>query len=98
VMTGAQIGSRKQQRRWRQAEPEERGEFRVALFIFVAKLIAVLLRIYNDRKPQDILDTPAEFVSALNLEQHLSATRSNGLASMLQAIHRFAGGALHAAR
>ena len=63
----------------------------------VSGLIAVLLRIYNDRKPQDILDTPAEFVSALNLEQHLSPTRSNGLASMLQAIHRFAGEALQAA-
>ncbi|MDH3440840.1 MAG: SufE family protein [Gammaproteobacteria bacterium] len=63
----------------------------------VSGLIAVLLRIYNDRKPQDILDTPAEFVSALNLEQHLSPTRSNGLASMLQAIYRFAGEALQAA-
>jgi len=63
----------------------------------VSGLIAVLLRIYNDRKPQDILDTPAEFVSALSLEQHLSPTRSNGLASMLQAIHRFAGEALQAA-
>lgn len=63
----------------------------------VSGLIAVLLRIYSDRKPQDILDTPAEFVSALNLEQHLSPTRSNGLASMLQAIHRFAGEALQAA-
>jgi cysteine desulfuration protein SufE len=56
----------------------------------VAGLIAVLLRIYNDRKPQDILDTPADFVAALKLEQHLSPTRSNGLASMLKAIHAFA--------
>jgi cysteine desulfuration protein SufE len=63
----------------------------------VSGLIAVLLRIYSDRKPQDILDTPADFVSALNLEQHLSPTRSNGLAAMLQAIHRFAGEAQQAA-
>jgi cysteine desulfuration protein SufE len=62
----------------------------------VSGLIAVLLRIYNDRKPQDILDTPAEFVSALKLEQHLSPTRSNGLASMLEAIHAFAGEAVRA--
>ncbi len=63
----------------------------------VSGLIAVLLRIYNDRKPQDILDTPADFVAALGLEQHLSPTRSNGLASMLQAIRRFAEEALQAA-
>jgi len=63
----------------------------------VSGLIAVLLRIYNDRKPQDILDTPVDFVTALKLEQHLSPTRSNGLASMLQAIQAFAGEAARAA-
>ena len=63
----------------------------------VSGLIAVLLRIYSDRKPEDILDTPADFVTALNLEQHLSPTRSNGLASMLEAIHTFAGEAVKAA-
>lgn len=55
----------------------------------VSGLIAILLRIYSGRKPQEILDTPADFVSALGLEQHLSPTRSNGLSSMLTAIHRF---------
>lgn len=63
----------------------------------VSGLIAVLLRIYNDRLPRDILDTPADFVATLGLEQHLSPTRSNGLASMLQAIHRFAEEACRAA-
>jgi cysteine desulfuration protein SufE len=62
----------------------------------VSGLIAVLLRIYSDRKPQDILDTPADFIAALNLEQHLSPTRSNGLASMLKAIREFATRALQA--
>ena len=62
----------------------------------VSGLIAVLLRIYSDRKPQDILETPADFVSSLQLEQHLSPTRSNGLASMLEAIHRHAGEAAEA--
>jgi cysteine desulfuration protein SufE len=56
----------------------------------VSGLIAILLRIYSDRKPEDIVATPADFVSALQLEQHLSATRSNGLSSMLEAIQRFA--------
>lgn len=63
----------------------------------VSGLIAVLLRIYNDRPPRDILETPADFVSALKLEHHLSPTRSNGLASMLKAIRHFAEEAAQAA-
>lgn len=63
----------------------------------VSGLIALLLRIYSNRSPQDILDTPADFVSALQLEQHLSPTRSNGLAAMLQAIRTLAAEAAQAA-
>ena len=63
----------------------------------VSGLIALLLRIYSGRQPQEILDTPPGFVTALGLEQHLSTTRSNGLSSMLKAIRVFAAEALRAA-
>ena len=63
----------------------------------VSGLIALLLRIYSGRHPQEILDSPPDFIAALQLEQHLSPTRSNGLASMLKAIRRFATEALQAA-
>ena len=63
----------------------------------VSGLIALLLRLYSGRKPQDILDTPPDFVTALELESHLSPTRSTGLSSMLTAIRRFASEALQAA-
>ncbi len=63
----------------------------------VSGLIAVLLRIYSGRKPQEILDTPPDFVAALGLESHLSPTRSNGLASMLNAIRNMAAEALQEA-
>ena len=63
----------------------------------VSGLIALLLRIYSGRRPQDILDTPPTFVTELKLEQHLSATRSNGLSAMLNAIRQFATEALQAA-
>jgi cysteine desulfuration protein SufE len=63
----------------------------------VSGLIALLLRLYSGRKPQDILDTPPDFVAALELESHLSPTRSTGLSSMLTAIRRFASEALQAA-
>jgi cysteine desulfuration protein SufE len=63
----------------------------------VSGLIALLLRIYSGRRPDDILNTPASFVTALDLQQHLSPTRSNGLAAMLEAIRRFATEAQQAA-
>ena len=56
----------------------------------VSGLIALLLRIYSGRLPEDILTTPPEFVDALGLGSHLSPTRSTGLASMLDAIQGFA--------
>ena len=63
----------------------------------VSGLIALLLRVYSGRRPQEILDTPPDFVQALQLESHLSPTRSNGLSSMLAAIRGFAAEALKAA-
>ena len=63
----------------------------------VSGLIAILLRIYSGRRPQDILDTSPDFVASLGLEQHLSPTRSNGLASMLNAIRTYAEEAVEAA-
>lgn len=63
----------------------------------VSGLIALLLRLYSGRTPQDILDAAPDFVSALQLESHLSPTRSNGLAAMLNAIRRFATEAAEAA-
>ena len=75
-----------------------RLEFRaISDAAIVSGLIALLLRLYSGRYPQDILDTPQDFVTALQLESHLSPTRSNGLSSMLQAIRRFATEALEAA-
>jgi cysteine desulfuration protein SufE len=80
--------------------PEEnngRLEFRaISDAAIVSGLIALLLRLYSGRYPQDILDTPPDFVTALGLESHLSPTRSNGLSSMLQAIRKFASEAVQA--
>jgi len=63
----------------------------------VSGLIALLLRLYSGRKPEEIIGTPPDFVAALQLESHLSPTRSNGLSSMLAAIRGFAAEALKAA-
>ena len=80
------------------SEEDGRLNFRaVSDAAIVSGLIAILLRIYSGRKPQDILDTPPNFVAALELEQHLSPTRSTGLSSMLDAIRTFATEASKAA-
>jgi cysteine desulfuration protein SufE len=56
----------------------------------VSGLIALLLRIYSDKPATEVLDSSADFVESLGLEQHLSPTRSNGLAAMLKAIRQYA--------
>ena len=76
----------------------DRLEFRaISDAAIVSGLIALLLRLYSGRHPQDILDTPPDFVNALGLDSHLSPTRSTGLSSMLDAIRGFATAALEAA-
>ena len=76
----------------------DRLEFRaISDAAIVSGLIALLLRLYSGRHPQDILDTPPDFVNALGLDSHLSPTRSTGLSSMLDAIRGFATEALGAA-
>ncbi|HEY2396681.1 MAG TPA: SufE family protein [Rudaea sp.] len=52
----------------------------------VSGLIALLLRVYSGRPAQEILDTEPRFVEAIGLAKHLSPTRSNGLAAMLDSI------------
>ena len=53
----------------------------------VKGLVALLIALYRDVTPAEALaiDAPAEF-SALQLKEHLTPQRSNGLASMIQRI------------
>ena len=60
----------------------------------VSGLIALLLRVYNDRRPADIVATPPDFIRRIELESHLSPTRSNGLSAMIQQIRQMAVEAL----
>ena len=56
----------------------------------VSGLIAILIKIYSNKKPKDIVEAPVNFIKSLGLDQHLSPTRSNGLASMMKAIKNYA--------
>ena len=53
----------------------------------VSGLIALLIRVYSGASAQQVLDSQPEFISAIGLQQHLSATRANGLHAMLEAIY-----------
>lgn len=53
-------------------------------------LIALLVRVLNDRTPQEILNTPLTFIDAIGLREHLSPNRSNGLVAMLDQMKRYA--------
>ena len=52
----------------------------------VSGLIALLIRVYSGASAEQILEAKPDFIEALGLQQHLSATRSNGLHAMLEAI------------
>ena len=56
----------------------------------VSGLIALLMRVYSGRRPEEILATPPEFLEAIQLSEHLSPTRSNGLHAMLRYIREYA--------
>jgi len=60
----------------------------------VSGLIALLLRVYSGRSVQEVLDTEPRYIEAIGLAKHLSPTRSNGLAAMLQTIKAHARAAL----
>ena len=54
----------------------------------VSGLIALLIRVYSNQRPRQILETPPIFIKELGLGEHLSPTRSNGLHAMLHTIIR----------
>jgi cysteine desulfuration protein SufE len=56
----------------------------------VSGLIALLIRVYSGASAKQIINTEPEFITAIGLQQHLSATRANGLHAMLQAINKAA--------
>ena len=63
----------------------------------VRGLIAILLRLYSDRRPDEILNVDAKAAyERLGLSGALTAQRSNGLFSMVERIRRDASAALTA--
>jgi cysteine desulfuration protein SufE len=53
-------------------------------------LIALLVRVLNDRAPQEILDASTSFIDTIGLREHLSPNRANGLSAMIDQMKRYA--------
>lgn len=53
-------------------------------------IVALLVRVYNDRTPQEILGASTEFIDRIGLREHLSPSRANGLSAMLDQMKRYA--------
>jgi cysteine desulfuration protein SufE len=58
--------------------------------LIVKGLVALLLRIYSDRTPKEILESEPRFIDGIGLRQHLSPTRSNGLLAMVKQMKLYA--------
>ena len=53
-------------------------------------LVAILLSVLNNRKPDEILSADLSFIDEIGLKEHLSPNRANGLSSMLKQIKFYA--------
>ena len=58
-------------------------------------IIAILIRVFSNQSPKDIVDAKADFIEEIGLKQHLSQTRANGLSSMIKQIKLYAVGYLN---
>ncbi len=58
--------------------------------IITKGIIAVLVRVFSDQKPQAILDANTDFIDEIGLKEHLSPTRANGLVSMIKQMKMYA--------
>ena len=58
--------------------------------ILVKGIVALLIRVLSDHTPGEIVNTKLYFIDEINLREHLSPTRSNGLNAMLKQMRLFA--------
>ena len=58
--------------------------------VLVKGIVSLLLRVLNNQAPKDIVNADLYFIKDIGLQEHLSPTRSNGLAAMLHQMKLFA--------
>lgn len=58
--------------------------------ILTKGIIAILIRVFSHQTPLEILNANMDFIDQIGLKEHLSATRANGLVSMIKNIKMYA--------
>jgi len=58
--------------------------------ILVKGIVALLIRVLSGHSPKEIVDADLHFIDDIQLREHLSPTRTNGLNAMLQQMRLFA--------
>ena len=82
-----------QSRVWLDASLDEDGtlSFRADSDAIITKgIIALLIRVFNHQKPDDIVNAELYFVDEIGLRANLSPTRANGLLAMIKQIRYYA--------
>ncbi|WP_452230329.1 MULTISPECIES: SufE family protein [unclassified Lacinutrix] len=58
--------------------------------IITKGIIAILIRVFSNQHPKDILEANTDFIDQIGLKEHLSPTRANGLVSMIKQLKLYA--------
>ncbi|NNE32957.1 MAG: SufE family protein [Winogradskyella sp.] len=53
-------------------------------------IIAILIRVFSNQHPKDIIEANTDFIDKIGLKEHLSPTRANGLVSMIKQLKLYA--------
>lgn len=58
--------------------------------IITKGIIAILIRVFSNQKPSDIIKADTQFIDDIGLKEHLSPTRANGLVNMIKQLKLYA--------
>lgn len=58
--------------------------------IITKGIIALLVKVFNNQPPKDIVNNDLAFIDKIGLKEHLSPNRSNGLVSMIKKMKTYA--------
>lgn len=58
--------------------------------IITKGIIAILIRVFSNQSPKDIIKANTDFIDKIGLKDHLSPTRANGLVSMIKQLKMYA--------
>ena len=58
--------------------------------IITKGIIAILIRVFSNQHPKDIIEANTNFIDDIGLKEHLSPTRANGLVSMIKQLKMYA--------